>query len=190
MQTIQLDTMPGLYGTIPSLSKLSHLELLDITSTSITGPLPEFWVNTNLSALTITDSKLTGPIPNLRYIDLSGNMLTAHWIHTSWIAPRKLSLTGNPSFLFDAAKPMTKIDLSWNVLGFDMTKVRFPYHLTYLDLSHDKSQVSFLTAKLRHFNVSYNELCPEGHGIHHGANSYDHNKCLCGTPLVPCKKRQ
>ncbi|GJN03942.1 hypothetical protein PR202_ga21442 [Eleusine coracana subsp. coracana] len=42
----QLDTMPGLYGTIPSsFSKLSHLELLDITGTLITGPFLEFLVN-------------------------------------------------------------------------------------------------------------------------------------------------
>lgn len=43
----------------------------------------------------------------------------------------------NPSFLFDIAKPMAKIDLSWNRLEFDMTKVRFPHHLNYLDLSHN-----------------------------------------------------
>ena len=84
LQTIQLDTMPGLYGPIPSsFAKLSHLELLDITGTQVSGPIPDFLVKTNLSALTITNRKLTEPIPqylsrlsNLRYIDLSSNMLS------------------------------------------------------------------------------------------------------------------
>ena len=127
---------------------------------------------------------LTGQIPedyaygDIDTIDLSHNQLT-----------------GDPSFLFGTAKPMTKIDLSWNELEFDMTKVRFPYHLTYLDLSHNhiKGGVSkFLKdIKLGHFNVSYNDLCgkiPTGRFmIYHGADSYVH-KCLCGTPLPPLQE--
>ncbi|TVU05206.1 hypothetical protein EJB05_48360, partial [Eragrostis curvula] len=206
LQTIQLDTIPGLYGPIPSsFAKLSHLELLDITSTSITGPLPDFLVSTNLGALTITDSKLSRPIPqslsrlsNLRYIDLSGNMLTGSippgLLHGNFrfliLSSNQLTggipndygngdidtidlshnqLTGNPSFLFDAVKSMTKIDLSWNEL--EVAK-------------------SLKDIKLRHFNVSYNELCgeiPTGrYMVFHEADSYVHNKCLCGTPLPPC----
>ncbi|CAO2184210.1 unnamed protein product [Urochloa humidicola] len=233
LQTIQLDTMPGLYGPIPpSFAKLSHLEFLDIIGTQVSGPIPDFLAKTNLSALTITNSKLTGSIPqslsrlsNLRYIDLSGNMLSGSippgLLHGSFrfliLSNNRLmgqipedyaygdidtvdlshnQLTGDPSFLFDITNPTTKIDLSWNELAFDMTKVRFPYHLTYLDLSnnHIKGRVSksLKDIKLRHFNVSYNELCgeiPAGRFmIYHGADSYVHNKCLCGTPLPPCKK--
>uniref|UniRef100_A0A0E0QT42 Leucine-rich repeat-containing N-terminal plant-type domain-containing protein n=1 Tax=Oryza rufipogon TaxID=4529 RepID=A0A0E0QT42_ORYRU len=59
---------------------------LDITGTSISGPVPASYLAgaTNLRTLVIADSRLAGPIPpslagdhpNLRYLDLSGNFLT------------------------------------------------------------------------------------------------------------------
>ncbi|WVZ92233.1 hypothetical protein U9M48_038315 [Paspalum notatum var. saurae] len=233
LQTIQLDSMPGLHGPIPSsFAKLSHLELLDITGTQVYGPIPDFLMKTNLSALTITNSKLTGPIPqslsrlsNLRYLDLSGNMLSGSippgLLHGSFqfliLSNNRLTgeipedyangdidtidlshnqLTGDPSLLFDTVKPMKKIDLSWNKLEFDMTKVRFPYHLNYLDLSHNRIKggvsKSLKDINLEHFSVSYNELCgeiPTGRYMaKYQAYSYVNNKCLCGTPLPPCEK--
>ncbi|KAF0898016.1 hypothetical protein E2562_001697 [Oryza meyeriana var. granulata] len=235
LHTIQLEAMPAMYGPIPStFAKLSHLEFLFITGTSISGSIPDFLVKTNLSALSITNSKLTGQIPqslsrlpNLRVVDLSGNMLTGSipsgLLHGSFrlliLSNNQLTgeipeeygngdvhtvdlshnqLTGNPSFLFDISEPMAKIDLSWNEFEFDMTKIRFPHHLGYLDLSHNniKGRVakSLKDINLRFFNVSYNELCgeiPTGrYTAYHGADCYIHNKCLCGSPLPPCKNGQ
>nr|CAB3481398.1 unnamed protein product [Digitaria exilis] len=233
LETIQLRRIPGLYGSIPStLDKLSRLVLLQISDSSVSGPIPEFLLKMNLSALAITNSKLTGSIPqflshlpNLRYINLSGNKLTGSippgLLHASFrvlilsnnhltgeipegygnddidtIDLSHSQLTGDPSFLFSTTKPTTKIDLSLNMLEFDMTQVRFPYHMTYLDLSHNhiKGEVakSLRDINLEYFNVSYNELCgeiPSGRFMaSHGTDSYLHNKCLCGTPLPPCKK--
>ncbi|CAL5013419.1 unnamed protein product [Urochloa decumbens] len=233
LETIQLRTIPGLYGPIPStLAKLSHLVLLQISDSSVSGPIPEFLLKMNLSALALTNSKLTGHIPqflsripNLRYINLSGNKLTGSippgLLHASFrvlilsnnhltgeipgdygnedidtIDLSRNQLTGDPSFLFNDTKPTTKIDLSCNKLEFDMTQIRFPYHIAYLDLSHNhiKGGVakSLRDINLEYFNVSYNELCgeiPSGRFMtSHGADSYVHNKCLCGTPLPPCKK--
>lgn len=233
LQTIQLDTLPGLYGHIPaSFAKLAHLEQLDISGTQVSGPVPGFLTKTNLSALTITNSKLTGPIPgslsrlsSLRYLDLSGNMLSGSippgLLHGSSrfliLSSNRLTgevpagyadgdmdtldlshnqLAGDPSFLFGATKPFRKIDLSWNRLAFDMTGVRFPYHLNYLDLSHNRIRgrvsKSLKDVNVLHLDVSYNQLCgeiPAGRYMaYHQADSYANNKCLCGTPLPPCKK--
>ncbi|KAF8690136.1 hypothetical protein HU200_041376 [Digitaria exilis] len=207
LETIQLRRIPGLYGSIPStLDKLSRLVLLEISDSSVSGPIPEFLLKMNLSALAITNSKLTGSIPqflshlpNLRYINLSGNKLTGSippgLLHASFrvlilsnnhltgeipegygnddIDTIDLShnqLTGDPSFLFGTTKPTTKIDLSWNMLEFDMTQVRFPYHMTYLDLSHNhiKGEVakSLRDINLEYFNVSYKQ-----HEIHFQATN-------------------
>ncbi|XP_010943595.1 polygalacturonase inhibitor 1-like [Elaeis guineensis] len=233
LESLTLDTMPGLTGPIPpSFAKLSRLFLLQISDTSISGPVPTFLFRTNLSALTLSNNKLSGPIPPalsslsyLRYLDLSGNSLTGTippgLLHGEYrffiLSHNKLTgeipqsygdgdvdtidlghnqLTGDPSFLFSSVKPMTKIDLSWNELEFDMTHVMFPHHLTYLDLSHNRIRgrvsKSFMDLnELTYLNLTYNRLCgeiPTGRAmVRHGAECYLHNKCLCGTPLPPCR---
>nr|XP_010943596.1 polygalacturonase inhibitor 1-like [Elaeis guineensis] len=234
LQFLSFDTMMGLTGPIPpSFAKLSSLELLQISDTSISGPVPAFLSSTNLSALILSNNKLSGPIPsalsslsNLRYFDLSGNRLTGSippgLLHgefrflilsnnqlTGKIPPSygdgdidtidlgHNQLAGDPSFLFSAVKPMTKIDLSWNELGFDMTRVVFPRRLTKLDLSHNRirgrvSKSLMDLNQLKDLNLTYNQLCgeiPTGRAmVRHGAECYLHNKCLCGTPLPACHK--
>ncbi|XP_078159820.1 polygalacturonase inhibitor 1-like [Carex rostrata] len=229
--TIQLQTILGIYGTIPpSFSKLTKLELLDLTNTSVSGPIPDFLSRTNLSALDLSNNKFSGPIPlsltklpNLRYLDLSGNSLSGTippgLLHGTfrflYLSRNKLTgeipkdygngdidtidlshnrLTSDASFLFGITKPMTKIDLSWNQLEFDLTRAVFPHHLDYLDLSHNKIKgkvpKSLQDTPLRFLNLSYNELCGEIPNrrfmVYHNADSYIHNKCLCGAQLQPC----
>ncbi|XP_020110326.1 polygalacturonase inhibitor 1-like [Ananas comosus] len=233
LRTIQLDTIPGLAGPIPSsFSKLSQLEILDVESTNVSGPIPAFLSRTNLSALILSNSNFSGPIPtalaslpNLRYLDLSGNRLSGQippgLLHGTFrfliLSDNQLSgeipkdygegdidtvdlshneLTGDASFLLGITKPATKLDLSWNELAFDLTRVMVPHGLTYLDLSHNriKGRVpkSLKDVRLHYLNLTYNELCgeiPTGRFmVYHKADSYLHNKCLCGTPLPACRR--
>ncbi|CAL9120920.1 unnamed protein product, partial [Musa textilis] len=233
IQSLSLQDMPGLTGPIPrSFAKLSHLYLLSISNTSISGPVPDFLTSTNLSALTLPTNKLSGPIPPalsrlpyLRYVDLSHNMLSGPippgLLHGEYqfliLSNNRLTgaipssygqgdvntidlghnrLTGYPSFLFDRTRPTVKLDLSWNELAFDITKAALPWHLEYLDLSHNRIRGGVPKSlkdlyKLLVLNLTYNELCgeiPTGRAMaYHGAECYLHNKCLCGTPLPPCR---
>lgn len=87
------------------------------------------------------------------------------------------------------------LDLSRNLLNFDLSNVKLPKSLAWLDLNHNRiygrlpSGLSALP--LQYLNVSYNLLCgpiPVVHGLHNiGRDSYNHNKCLCGSPLPRCK---
>uniref|UniRef100_A0A0A9F0V7 Uncharacterized protein n=1 Tax=Arundo donax TaxID=35708 RepID=A0A0A9F0V7_ARUDO len=98
-----------------SLRRIPNLRYINLSGNMLGGSIPPGLLHGSFRFLILSNNQLTGKIPedygnrDIDTIDLSHN----------W-------LTGNPLYLFDVAKPMTKIDLSWNELAFNMTKVRFP----------------------------------------------------------------
>ena len=130
---------------------------------------------------------LSGKIPaslarlKLSILDLSWNMLE-----------------GDASALFGADKTTEDVNLSRNLLAFDVGKVEFGKNISTLDLRHNRiyGRLPGGLTKLQHlrrFNVSYNSLCgeiPQGGNLQRffDASSYAHNKCLCGSPLPSCKR--
>ncbi|KAJ0053635.1 hypothetical protein Pint_01351 [Pistacia integerrima] len=177
----------NLSGSIPSsLSKLQNLGALHLDRNKLTGPIPDSFgaFNGQVPWLYLSHNQLSGKIPpslgnmDFNVIDLSSN-----------------KLEGDASFLFGINKTTQQLDVSRNLLAFNLSKVEFPTSLTSLDLNHNKIFGSIPTqltsVDLQFFNVSYNRLCgqiPVGGKLQSFDNStYFHNKCLCGAPLAGCK---
>ncbi|KAF1876393.1 hypothetical protein Lal_00029741 [Lupinus albus] len=177
-----------LSGELPSsLSLLPNLVGITFNDNFLSGPIPESYGSfSNLfTSITLQRNQLSGNVPatlaklNLAFVDLSSNRLE-----------------GDASVFFGSEKNTQKIILAKNKLAFDIGKVGLSSNLNTLDIRNNyiygKLPEGLTTLKYLHkLNVSYNNLCGE---IPQGGNfqrfdvySYQHNKCLCGSPLPSCK---
>ncbi|KGN53832.1 hypothetical protein Csa_015257 [Cucumis sativus] len=201
----------GLSGPVPSfLGSLSNLDVLDLSFNRFTGSIPSSLANLRrLGTLHLDRNKLTGPIPEsfgnfkgkVPYLYLSHNQLSGKIpismgkVDFNYIDLSRNKLVGDGSLIFGSKKTTEIVDLSRNLLEFNMSKVVFPRTLTYLDLNHNKIfgeiPTEVVKLELQMFNVSYNALCgriPMGGKLQSfDVYSYFHNKCLCGKPLGSCK---
>ncbi|GJN14500.1 hypothetical protein PR202_gb01338 [Eleusine coracana subsp. coracana] len=156
LQTLELNYLPGVNGTIPrDLTRLNAtLGLLQIVSTGIFGPVPPFLSEiTALGYLRLSANKLMGPIPNslvdmpnLSFLDLSYNRITGT------LPPLLFSkASGSDAYLYLSHNKVTgrvpaefaavnfwTIDLSHNALAGDASfLLGANKSLKNLDLSHN-----------------------------------------------------
>ncbi|KAM7264462.1 hypothetical protein ACFE04_002145 [Oxalis oulophora] len=178
----------NLSGSIPSWpSKLPSLEYLDLSRNKLTGSIPETFseFKTKKLSLFLSHNQLSGKIPaSLGKVDFSRFDFSRN------------KLEGDASMFFGAKRNTTlwEVDLSRNLLEFDLSNVGLPDSLWYLDLNHNKITggipQSWATSQISRFNVSYNRLCgkiPVGGVLQDlDYSNYFHNKCLCGSPLPSC----
>ncbi|KAI3985181.1 hypothetical protein MKX01_015115 [Papaver californicum] len=178
-------------GSIPpNLSNLKYIRTIYLDGNKLTGSIPESFgkFTGSVPELYLSRNKLTGPIPKslgdleYRAINLSRN-----------------KLIGDASILFNPNHNLTTfIDLSRNQFEFDLTNIKFPKDLNWLDISHNKifggipEEIKGLEY-LYMLKVGYNRLCgkiPTGGNMERFKSTYFiHNKCLCGSPLMSCKRK-
>ncbi|KAJ1399174.1 Leucine-rich repeat-containing N-terminal, plant-type [Sesbania bispinosa] len=171
----------------PSLSTLPNLVGITFDGNFLSGAIPESYGSFSklFTSMTLSRNSLSGKIPaslaklNLAFVDFSRNMLE-----------------GDASVLFGSEKETQKILLGRNSLAFDLGKVGLSKNLEAIDLRNNRVYGTLpqgLTSLkfLHKLNVSYNNLCgeiPKGGNLQRfDVSSYDHNKCLCGSPLPACK---
>ncbi|XP_019464633.1 PREDICTED: polygalacturonase inhibitor 2-like isoform X1 [Lupinus angustifolius] len=199
-------------GSIPEfMSQIQTLVTIDFSYNKLSGELPSsLSLLPNLVGITFNDNFLTGPIPEsygsfsnlftsitLQRNQLSGNIpTTLAKLNLAFVDLSSNRLEGDASVLFGSGKNTQKIILAKNKLAFDLGKVGLSSNLNTLDIRNNDIYGELpkgLTALkyLHKLNVSYNNLCGE---IPQGGNlqrfdvyAYQHNKCLCGSPLPSCK---
>ncbi|XP_068639027.1 polygalacturonase inhibitor-like [Aristolochia californica] len=210
LRTLSL-SWTNLSGPVPAfLSQLQNLELLDLSFNNLSGTIPPSLAKlTKLLALHLDRNRLTGEIPasfgrfkgSLPELYLSHNRLSGKIPETLGdldfrvIDLSRNRLVGDALMLFKKtgrSPDWIWIDLSRNLLEFDLSSAKFPVNLTALDMSHNKisgkipTQITELN-DLRSFNASYNRLCGEipkgGKMQSFDYSSFFHNRCLCGAPL-------
>jgi Leucine-rich repeat (LRR) protein len=179
----------NLSGSIPSSLSTLPLEYLDFGRNKLTGSIPESFGEFKYKEFTLflSHNQLSGKIPaSLGKVDFARFDFSRN------------KLEGDASMLIGTTRKTTlwQVDLSRNLLAFDLSNVKLPETLRYLDLSHNKitggiPQSWTTSTVLSGLNVSYNRLCgkiPVGGELKRfDSSSYIHNKCLCGSPLPPCK---
>ncbi|XP_011000536.1 PREDICTED: polygalacturonase inhibitor-like [Populus euphratica] len=207
---LSLDRL-NLTGTVPGfLSKLKKLTFLDLSFNGLSGSIPSsLALLPNLLALHLDRNRLTGSIPesfgtfkgSVPYLYLSHNQLTGEIpaslgnMDFSVIDLSRNKLVGDASMLFGLNKTTRDVDLSRNILKFNLSNVAFPSGLRNLDISHNKIFGSIppqmTQIPLQSLNMSYNRLCgqiPVGGKLQSfDYSTYFHNRCLCGVPLENCK---
>ncbi|KAF8115539.1 hypothetical protein N665_0025s0009 [Sinapis alba] len=210
LRTLRL-SWTNLTGPVPGfLSQLKNLQFLDLSFNDLSGSIPSsLSLLPNLLSLDLSRNKLTGSIPEsfgsfpakVPDLYLSHNQLSGYIPKTlgnldfNRIDFSRNKLVGDASMLFGANKTTWSIDLSRNMLQFDLSRVEIPKTLAILDLNHNgitgSIPVQWTEAPLQFFNVSYNRLCgriPSGGKLQtFDSYAYFHNKCLCGAPLDSCK---
>ncbi|BFG38214.1 hypothetical protein CerSpe_244880 [Prunus speciosa] len=198
-------------GSVPDfLSQLKNLTFIDLSFSNFTGSIPSSLSQLpNLNAIRLDRNKLTGHIPKsfgefhgsvpdlyLSHNQLSGNIPTSlAKLNFNRIDFSRNKLEGDASMIFGLNKTTQIVDLSRNLLEFNLSKVEFSKSLISLDLNHNQITgsipVGLTQVDLQFLNVSYNRLCgqiPVGGKLQSfDSSTYFHNRCLCGAPLPSCK---
>ncbi|KAF4374489.1 hypothetical protein F8388_016040 [Cannabis sativa] len=142
-------TNTGLTGPVPDfLGQMKNLDFISLAFNSLTGTIPRsIGLLPKLGVLRLDHNKLTGPIPDTFgefkgtdfYLYLSHNQLSGK-IPASlgrkdfgYINLSRNRLEGDASFLFGSGKTLQELDLYRNLLEFDLSKVKFPKSLTFMD---------------------------------------------------------
>ncbi|KAK9671541.1 hypothetical protein RND81_12G037600 [Saponaria officinalis] len=151
----------GLKGTIPDI--LGNLPFLNnimfFDEPKLIGPIPQTLSKlTMLRVITLNSNGLSGPIPTFL-----GNLKSLRQVDIS-----DNKFTGNFPASLGTLRQLTQFNVSHNLVT---------------------GSIPNLSKSLTSLDVSFNQLCgkiPSGLSKF-GLSMFQHNKCLCGAPLSPCK---
>ncbi|CAI0556399.1 unnamed protein product [Linum tenue] len=204
-----LDTMNlawnNLTGPVPkSFKNLTKIFNLDLSHNSLVDPFPVMNVM-GIETLDLSYNKFhLGRIPDwassspilysLKLAKCGIKMNLTNWrpqqtYFYDYLDLSENEIWGSPVWLLNQTDYLVGFWASGNKLSFDLRQMRIVGTMKDLDLSRNSiyGGVPSSVAGLRNLNVSWNHLCGRLPPTKFPASSFEGNKCLCGSPLQPCK---
>ncbi|CAI9754274.1 unnamed protein product [Fraxinus pennsylvanica] len=194
-----------LSGTVPtSFANLTKIFNLDLSHNLLIDPFPKMYVK-GIESLDLSNNRFhLGKIPDwvtsspiiysLKLAKCGIKIKLDDWNPSEtyfydYIDLSENEITGSPLKLLNRTEYLVGFYASGNKLKFNLSSVKFPKTLKYLDLSRNLviGNVPKAIAGLGNLNVSYNHLCGKLPATKFPASSFLGNDCLCGSPLPPCK---
>ncbi|XP_059299187.1 leucine-rich repeat protein FLOR 1-like [Lycium ferocissimum] len=192
-------------GTVPkSFANLTKIFNLDLSHNLLVDPFPTLFVKgiesldlsyNNFHLGTIPSWVTTSPIIySLKLAKCGIKIKLDNWkpkttYFYDYIDLSDNEISGSPIGLLNKTDFLVGFYASGNKLKFDLEKLRIVETLKDLDLSRNMiyGKVPKAISGLQKLNLSSNHLCGQLPPTKFGANSFAGNKCLCGSPLSPCK---
>lgn len=192
-------------GTVPkSFANLTKIFNLDLSNNLLVDPFPTMNVR-GIESLDLSNNGFhLGQIPtwvtsstiiySLKLVKCGIKMKLDDWkpaetYFYDYIDLSDNEISGSPIGLLNSTNYLVGFSASGNKLKFNIESLRIVTTLKYLDLSRNLvfGKLPKAILGLQKLNVSYNHLCGQIPASNFPASAFLGNKCLCGSPLSPCK---
>ncbi|KAK9141362.1 hypothetical protein Scep_011043 [Stephania cephalantha] len=195
------------FGVLPNnLKNLKKIMNLNLARNNFEDPFPDF-VLENIESLDLSYNKFKlGEIPkrvapssvifSLKLAGCGIKMRLEDW-KPQWTSQyRDIDLSdneisGSAINLLNSIENLEGFWASGNQLKFNLSDIKLPKTLKYLDLSKNQvfGSVPQSVVGLEKLNLSYNRLCGKIPASKFPAAAFEGNACLCGSPLPACRRQ-
>ncbi|KAK9138932.1 hypothetical protein Sjap_009526 [Stephania japonica] len=201
-----LDLSSNLFsGVLPkSFKNLTKIFNLNLARNNLVDPFPDLAVK-GIESLDLSYNKFKlGKIPKwvtsstiIYSLKLAGcgiKMRLDDWkpmrtYYYDFIDLSDNEITGSAIKLVNSTEELAGFWASGNQLKFNLSDLKMPESLKYLDLSRNQvfGSVPHSIVGLEKLNLSYNSLCGKIPTSKFPAEAFAGNACLCGSPLPACR---
>lgn len=194
-------------GTVPkSFKNLTKIFNLDLSFNALVDPFPELSVE-GIESLDLSYNRFhlrsipkwvaSSPIIySLKLASCGIKMKLDNWkpsetYYYDYIDLSENQISGSPVSLVNSTEYLKSFKMNGNQLKFDMKGLKLPATLEELELARNQifGSIPASVSKLQKLALSNNQLCGPIPPTKFPPETFADNKCLCGSPLPPCRKK-